>query len=54
MEIPIHFQADKIGSYEVACSELCGLGHHQMRSTLEVMSEADLQAWLKQAAQPAQ
>ena len=27
MEIPFHFQADKIGIYEVPCSELCGLGH---------------------------
>ena len=32
MEIPFHFQADKIGTYEVPCSELCGLGHHQMRT----------------------
>jgi cytochrome c oxidase subunit II len=52
MEIPFHFQADKIGVYEIACSELCGLGHHQMRSTLEVMSEADYETWKRdQAAQ---
>jgi len=25
MEIPFHFQADKVGIYEVPCSELCGL-----------------------------
>jgi len=52
MEIPMHFQADKIGIYEVPCSELCGLGHHQMRTTLEVMSQADFEKWLRdQAAQ---
>lgn len=52
MEIPFHFTADKIGVYEVPCSELCGLGHHQMRSTLEVMSEADFEKWKQdQAAQ---
>jgi cytochrome c oxidase subunit 2 len=52
MEIPFHFQADKIGIYEVPCSELCGLGHHQMRTTLEVMSQADFEKWLRdQAAQ---
>lgn len=45
MLIPFHFQADTIGTYEVACSELCGLGHHQMRSTLQVMSDADFQKW---------
>lgn len=51
MEIPLWFQADQIGTYEVPCSELCGLGHHQMRTTLEVVSQADFDAWLKQAGQ---
>ncbi len=48
MEIPLHFQADQIGIYEVPCSELCGLGHFQMRTTMQVMSEADFQQWLQQ------
>jgi cytochrome c oxidase subunit 2 len=52
MEIPFHFQADTIGTYEVPCSELCGLGHSQMRTTMEVMSEEGFAKWLKdQAAQ---
>ncbi len=51
MEIPLRFQADKVGSYEVACSELCGLGHHQMRSTLEVLSPEDFDKWLKSQQQ---
>jgi cytochrome c oxidase subunit 2 len=50
MEIPLYFQADKIGSYELACAELCGLGHHQMRSSLEVMSAADFEKWKRQQA----
>jgi cytochrome c oxidase subunit 2 len=45
MEIPFHFKADQVGTFEIACSELCGLGHHQMRSTLQVMSEADFEKW---------
>jgi cytochrome c oxidase subunit 2 len=45
MEIPLHFQADTIGVYEVPCSELCGLGHYQMRTTMTVMSEADFEKW---------
>jgi len=48
MEIPLHFQADKIGVYEVPCSELCGLGHFQMRTTMQVMSEADFEQWKQQ------
>lgn len=50
MEIPFHFQADQIGVYEVPCSELCGLGHHQMRTTLEVMSEANFEKWKQEQA----
>jgi cytochrome c oxidase subunit 2 len=50
MEIPFHFQADKLGTYEVPCSELCGLGHHQMRSTMEVMAEADFEKWKQEQA----
>lgn len=48
MEIPLHFQADKIGVYEVPCSELCGLGHFQMRTTMTVLSEADFEQWKQQ------
>jgi cytochrome c oxidase subunit II len=50
MEIPLYFKADKIGTYEIPCSELCGLGHFQMRSTLQVMSESDFEKWKQQEA----
>jgi cytochrome c oxidase subunit 2 len=48
MEIPLHFVANQIGIYEVPCSELCGLGHFQMRTTMQVMSQADFDEWMKQ------
>jgi len=51
MEIPLHFQADTPGVYEVPCSELCGLGHYQMRTTMQVMSEADFEKWKQEQAQ---
>ncbi len=51
MEIPFHFQADQVGIYEVPCSELCGLGHFQMRTTMQVMSESDFERWKQQQAQ---
>jgi len=47
MGIPIHFTATKIGEYEVACAELCGMQHFKMRSRFLVMSDADFNAWLK-------
>ena len=52
MVIPFRIRADKPGEYEIACSELCGLGHHQMRSVLVVVPEEDFDTWLRQ--QPAQ
>ena len=51
MEIPFHFQADKPGIYEVPCSELCGLGHFQMRTTMQVMSETEFEQWKQQQVQ---
>jgi cytochrome c oxidase subunit 2 len=45
MEIPLHFQADQVGVYEVPCSELCGLGHFQMHTTMQVMSAAEFERW---------
>ncbi len=48
MEIPLHFTADKPGAYEVACSELCGLGHHQMRTQLIVLERAAFVQWQRE------
>lgn len=50
MTIPLRFTADKPGTYEVPCSELCGLGHHQMRGTLVVMPPEEFDAWLREGA----
>lgn len=50
MEIPLYFQADKPGVYEVPCSELCGLGHFQMRTTLRVMRPAEFERWKAEQA----
>ena len=35
MVIHMHFDATVPGQYEIACAELCGLGHYHMRSFLE-------------------
>ena len=47
MEIHMHFTATDPGEYEIACAELCGLGHYRMHSMLTVMSEADFEKWMK-------
>jgi len=46
MEIHMHFTATVPGEYEIACAELCGLGHYRMHSMLTVMTEADYEKWL--------
>ncbi|HYK91713.1 MAG TPA: cytochrome C oxidase subunit II, partial [Acidobacteriota bacterium] len=50
MVIPIHFTATQVGTYELACAELCGLGHYKMRAFVQVMTEADFQNWLQKEA----
>ncbi len=37
---------DKIGTYPVECTELCGAGHSLMRSTVIVQTPAAFAAWL--------
>jgi cytochrome c oxidase subunit 2 len=44
--IPIWFKPVKIGTYEIVCAQLCGLGHYGMRGTLVVDSDADYKGWL--------
>jgi len=46
MDIPVWFIPNRIGDYEIACSQLCGLGHFRMRGFYNVKSEADYQKWL--------
>lgn len=48
MDIPYRFRASRTGRYEIACAELCGLGHSQMRGLMEVMSQDEFERW-KQA-----
>jgi|HubBroStandDraft_1064217.scaffolds.fasta_scaffold00936_15 cytochrome c oxidase subunit 2 len=51
MVIPMHFTANKIGRYEVVCTQLCGLAHYRMRTFLDVVSESDYENFLKQQEQ---
>jgi len=46
MDIPVWFIPNKTGEFEIACSQLCGLGHYRMRGFVSVKSQADYDAWL--------
>lgn len=50
LDLSVHFTPTKIGKYEIVCTQLCGLGHYNMKAYLEVMSQEDFDAWLKQQA----
>jgi cytochrome c oxidase subunit 2 len=47
MDIPVWFIPSRIGEYEIACSQLCGLGHFRMRGFVSIRSDADFQRWLQ-------
>ncbi|MGH3037405.1 MAG: cytochrome c oxidase subunit II [Gaiellaceae bacterium] len=38
----------KIGTYDVICTELCGLGHAIMRSQARVLSREDFEGWVSE------
>lgn len=50
LDLSMHFTATKVGRYEIVCTQLCGLGHYNMKAYLEVMSQDDFDKWLKQQA----
>ncbi len=41
------FQAENTGTYSGQCAELCGLEHAQMLASVEVLPEAEFEAWLE-------
>jgi len=43
----IRFTPTLNGIYELACTELCGLGHYKMRGLVHVVEPAEYEAWLK-------
>jgi cytochrome c oxidase subunit II len=50
LDLSLHFTANKIGRYEIVCTQLCGLGHYNMKAYLDVLSQEDFDKWLKQQA----
>jgi len=50
LDIPVWFVPNRIGDYEIACSQLCGLGHYRMRGFVNIKSQADYDAFLAEEA----
>jgi cytochrome c oxidase subunit 2 len=50
MHIPVWFQPTKVGTFELGCAELCGLGHYRMRAVVTVHTQEDYERWAAQHA----
>jgi cytochrome c oxidase subunit 2 len=48
MVTSVWFTPNKIGQYEIACSQLCGLGHYRMRGLINVVNQSAFDQWITQ------
>src|SRR4051794_22814273 len=49
----LHITPDRLGTFPLECTELCGLGHSLMRSQAVVMEPAAFDSWLKKQGKTA-
>lgn len=45
MQTHLWFQPDQVGSYDLFCTEYCGVGHSAMITKVDVMPVQDFNAW---------
>ena len=50
LEMPMWWVPTVEGTFEINCSQLCGLGHYRMRGFVTVQTEAEFNAWLAEEA----
>jgi len=46
LAIHMHFTPIQTGDFELACAELCGLGHYKMHGIVKVVSQEEFDKWL--------
>ena len=46
LAIHMHFTPTQTGDFEIACAELCGLGHYRMHGIVRVVSQDEFDKWL--------
>jgi len=47
---PVWFTPMQTGTWDIACSQLCGLGHYRMKGVYTIQTQAEFDAWLKEEA----
>ena len=50
--IPVWFEATQTGKFEIACAQLCGLGHYRMRGEVTIETQEEFDKFLKERAPP--
>jgi cytochrome c oxidase subunit II len=50
LDIPVWFIPNRPGQYEIACSQLCGLGHFRMRGFVTIQEDAEYRNFLAEEA----
>lgn len=51
MEVPVHFTPVKTSgaeTWEIACAQLCGLGHYRMKGQFQVHTAQDFAKWMSE------
>jgi cytochrome c oxidase subunit 2 len=48
LDLSLHFTATQTGHFEILCTQLCGLGHYNMKAYLNVLSQDDFDKWMKE------
>jgi cytochrome c oxidase subunit 2 len=46
--IPVWFEANGTGQFEIACAQLCGLGHYRMKGFFSIDTPEQYDVWLKE------
>jgi cytochrome c oxidase subunit II len=46
MRIQVWFQPTQVGTFELGCAELCGLGHYRMRAVVTVHTQEEYDRWV--------
>jgi len=49
--VPLWFEAKETGQAEIACAQLCGLGHYRMKGFFSVDTPEEYDAWLAEQAE---
>ena len=48
LKMEFWFVPTQTGAFEIACTELCGIGHYQMRGLFHVLPQDEYQKWLSE------